>query len=65
MLRTLTRLAITNGLLGGSRRWLAVGTVAMSLRAVARLAAKEPKVVYREDLAPGESLMIRHLTSHV
>ncbi len=65
MLRTLTRLAIAKGLLGGSRGWLAVGTAAVSLRAVARLAGKEPKVVYCEDLAPGESLVIRHLTTHV
>ena len=65
MLRTLTRLAVSQGLLGGSRRWLAVGTAAMALRALIRLTTREPKVVYSEDLAPGESLLITHLTTHV
>jgi len=65
MLRRLTRLGITRGLLGGDRRWLALGTAVFGLRALAKLATKEPKVVYSEDLAPGESLVITHLTSHV
>ncbi len=64
MLRTLTRMAVAKGLLGGSRRWLAVGTAAVSVRALARLAAKEPKVVYSEELLPGQSLVITHLTTH-
>jgi len=65
MLRRLTRLGITRGLLGGDRRWLALGTAAFGVRALAKLATKESKVVYSEDLAPGESLVITHLTQHV
>jgi len=65
MLRSLTRLGITRGLLGGSRGWLAVGTAAVSLRLLAKMATKEAKVVFCEDLAPGESLVITHLTHHV
>lgn len=65
MLRSLTKLGITRGLLGGSRGWLAVGTAAVSLRLLAKMAIKEPKVVFSEDLAPGESLVITHLTHHV
>ncbi|MBA3268119.1 MAG: hypothetical protein H0T70_07660 [Acidimicrobiia bacterium] len=65
MLRTLTRIAISRGLFGGSRRWVGIGTVVVGLRALGRLANKEPKLVYSEDLAPGESLVITHLTSHV
>ncbi|MDQ6798548.1 MAG: hypothetical protein M3011_11130 [Actinomycetota bacterium] len=65
MLRRLTSLGITRGLLGGDRRWLALGTAAFGLRALAKLVTKEPKVVYSEDLAPGESLVITHLTHHV
>ncbi len=65
MLRRLSRLGITKGLLGGDRRWLALGGAALGLRALAKLATKEPKVVYSEDLAPGQSLVITHLTHHV
>jgi len=65
MLRSLTKLGITRGLLGGSRGWLAIGTAAVSLRLLAKMAIKEPKVVFSEDLAPGESLVITHLTHHV
>ncbi len=65
MLRRLTRMGITKGLLGGDRRWLALGTAAFGLRALAKIATKEPKVVYSEDLAPGESVVITHLTHHV
>ncbi|MGI8777391.1 MAG: hypothetical protein ACR2LJ_08400 [Acidimicrobiales bacterium] len=61
----MTKLGITRGLLGGSRGWLAVGTAAVSLRLLAKMAIKEPKVVFSEDLAPGESLVITHLTHHV
>ncbi len=65
MLRRLTRMGITKGLLGGDRRWLALGGAALGLRALAKLALKEPKVVYSEELAPGQSVVITHLTHHV
>ena len=64
MLRRLGRLGITRGLLGGDRRWLVVGTVALGLRTLGKLVSKEPKVVYSEKLDPGESLVITHLTHH-
>jgi hypothetical protein len=60
-----TRLAAIRGLLSGSRGWLAFGTVATAFRVVRKIVRKEPKVVYREDLAPGETLVITHLTHHV
>ena len=62
MLRRLSRLGLTRGLLGGERHWLVLGTVAFTLRALVKLVTKEAKVVYSEDLAPGESLVITHLT---
>lgn len=65
MLRRLTRMGVTRGLFGGDRRWLALGTAAFGLRALVKLATKEPKVVYSEDLKPGESVVITHLTHHV
>jgi len=65
MLRRVIRLGLTRGLLGGDRRWLALGSAALGLRLLVKLAVKEPKVVYSEDLAPGESLVITHLTHHL
>ncbi len=65
MLRSLTRLGIYRGLLGGNRGWMALGAVAVGLRGLGRLAAKEPKVVFSEQLDPGQTLVITHLTHHV
>jgi hypothetical protein len=65
MLRSLTRLGLTRGLLGGSRVWMGLGAAAFGVRALSRLAARRPEVVYSEDLAPGQSLVITHLTSHL
>jgi len=48
------------GLLGGSQAWLAVGAVAVGVRAMQRLAARKP-VVVTESLAPGEAILVRHL----
>jgi hypothetical protein len=49
------------GVLGGSRPWLIAGILAFGVNLMQRLAAKEPQVVYREELAPGEAVLIRHL----
>jgi hypothetical protein len=65
MLRTLTRLGVVRGLLGGNRGWMTLGAVAAGLRALGKLAAKEPKVVFSEQLEPGQTLVITHLTHHV
>ena len=65
MLRTLTRLGVVRGLLGGNRGWMALGAVAVGLRGVGKMARKEPKVVFSEQLDPGQTLVITHLTHHV
>ncbi|HWC10278.1 MAG TPA: hypothetical protein VG455_03555 [Acidimicrobiales bacterium] len=65
MLRSLTRLGVVRGLLGGNRGWLALGAVATGVRAVGKMARKEPKVVFSEELDPGQTLVITHLTRHV
>ena len=61
MLKTLSRLALGKGLLGGSRPWLVVGVAATGLRIFARMARREPEVVYRETLEAGQSLVISHV----
>lgn len=52
------RAGLRRGLLGGSRPWIVVGGVALGLRALGRLAAHEPEVVFCERLSPGETLVI-------
>jgi hypothetical protein len=65
MSRRITRMGAMRGLLGGSRAWLGVWAVAGAFKMLAKLVRKEPKVVYCEDLGPGESLVITHLTHRV
>ncbi len=60
MLTRLRRLAMARGL-GRSNGWLAVGAAAWGLQLLKRATTKEPKVVYREKLKPGERLVISHL----
>jgi hypothetical protein len=49
------------GLGDGSQVWLAVGAVAAAVRLLQRMAGPGKPVVVTERLAPGESLVIRHL----
>lgn len=65
MPRRITRMGAARGLLGGSRAWLALWAVTGAFKMLAKLFRKEPKVVYSEDLQPGESLVITHLTHRV
>ena len=45
----------------GSGIWLGVAIVASGLKLLVRLSRREREVVYRGELAPGESLTIEHL----
>jgi hypothetical protein len=59
--RWLVRIGFRRGLLGGSRAWTRVMVVAGGLHLVGRVVGKgEPKVVYCEELQPGETLVISH-----
>ena len=59
--RYLLRQGWRRGIQGGSRPWLLAGAAALVLTALGRLTGREEEVVYREELRPGESLVIRHL----
>ena len=58
MLPMARRRAITDGLLGGNRRWLVLGGLAWALRAYQIASTREPEVVYRAELRPGETLVL-------
>ena len=52
--------AIQKGLLGGSRPWMVIGGAAWTLRFLRRVARRESKTVFCEELEPGETVVIRH-----
>lgn len=58
MLTRLAKRGFSDGLLGGSRLWLIAGAAAWLVRALQWAAKRDPQVVYREELAPGETLVI-------
>ena len=61
MLRRLARTGFRKGLLGGSRGWTYVMAAAGALHLARRVMGKDQeKVVYREELQPGETLVISH-----
>lgn len=49
-----------DGIVNGSKVWVAVGAAALLLRMFQRAWAKEEKVVYHEVLRPGERIIISH-----
>jgi hypothetical protein len=57
----LWRRAIAKGLLGGDRRWMTVFAAIGTAKLMHKLVGREPETVYREELKPGETLVIRHL----
>ncbi len=65
MPRRVTRMGAVRGLLGGSRAWFTLWALGGAFKMLGKLIRKEPEVVYSEDLHPGESLVITHLTHRV
>jgi hypothetical protein len=62
LLPKLQSLGIRRGLLGGSRAWTVVAIATLGLRLLRRVAGPDREVVYCEELAPGESILITHGT---
>ncbi|HEV2767128.1 MAG TPA: hypothetical protein VGV63_05405 [Acidimicrobiales bacterium] len=48
------------GLLGGSRRWTIVWAVLFGARMLKKATGRDPEVVHRTVLEPGDGLVIRH-----
>ena len=57
------RLGWRRGLGDGSRVWLAVGAVAVTVRLLQRMAAPGKATILTEVLEPGETIVIHHLVS--
>jgi len=59
MLKSIIRIGFARGI-GGSRGWLALGMTAGGLHMLRKAMKREPDVVYREELYPGQSVSIQH-----
>ena len=58
MLRYLYRRAQLKGLFGGSRPWTIVWAALLGARLLRRVLRDKPEILYSEELAEGESLVI-------
>ena len=58
MLRYLYRRAQVKGLFGGSRPWTALWAVLLGVRLLRRVFRDKPDIVFSEELADGETLVI-------
>lgn len=64
VVRLVERTGINRGLFGGSKGWFYVGTGLWTLRKVRSLGQRQPEILLREELKPGQRLIIanRRLT---
>ena len=60
MLRLLQRISFRRGLLGTSRFWSWVAIMTTTIRVLSRLLGRTEKVLYRAELAPGQTVVIAH-----
>lgn len=60
ILKKLTDQFLKKGVLGGSRVWFVVGGLGALLRLAGRVWGREPEVIFREKLDPGEEIVITH-----
>lgn len=56
--RLLERTGINRGLFGGSKGWFYVGTTLWTLRKVRSLGQRKPEILLREELKPGQRLIV-------
>lgn len=57
-LRTIERIGISRGIFGTSKGWMYLGGGLWTLRTVRRMAQRKSEVLLREELAPGQRLII-------
>ena len=58
--RLMFRNGVRRGLIGGSRPWLVLGGIGATVQLLRKLGGSEPKVVFTEELRPGETFVIAH-----
>ena len=58
--RLIWRTSVRKGFFGGQQTWMTVFAVVGAVKAFRRFAGGTPDVVYTEELAPGQALIITH-----
>jgi hypothetical protein len=58
MLKRLQRLGVRRGLGGGGKGWFYIGIASWGLRTLQRMAAREPEILLREEIKPGQRINI-------
>lgn len=61
MLRWARRYALTRALAPGGRRWGPAAAALVGMGLLRRMATRQERRVLREELGPGQSVLIRHL----
>ena len=59
MLTFLRRRGMLKGVLGGNRYWTMVWVATALVGLIKRFAGDKPEIVYREELRPGDALVIK------
>ena len=54
------RASVRKGFFGGQQTWMTVFAVLGAVKAFRRFAGSTPDLVYSEELAPGQALVITH-----
>ena len=52
------RNGVTKGFLGGHRRWLVMGGVALGFRVLRKMAGAQEEIVYSTKVDPGQTIVI-------
>ena len=58
MLAALARRGLRRGFVDGSKPWMIIGVASVALRLLKALNGPDEKVLFREKLKPGESLLV-------
>ena len=59
MLAFLRRRGMLKGVLGGNRYWTLIWVVTALVGLIKRFTGDKPEIVYREELQPGDALVIK------
>jgi hypothetical protein len=65
IVNALRRRGFRRGVMGDSRAWLTIWALLAAGKVVRRIVGHKPEVVYKETLAPGQTLVIAHATEVV
>ena len=60
MLRWIAKKSLRRGINKNSSAWLSIGTFAVVLRAIGHVRERKTTILFRNQIQPGESLLVSH-----